>query len=170
LSAALFASISFLAQTFRITRLPAKPGFPSTSAPNTEGEKSGPSWMTTRRLAVTLFACGFLGIGYEILGVRLLAQRLQTPIYTYATALIVFLAGTAIGAIASQSAYARSIPGGVGIGRRISFLLVALAIAVGIGGWTLVVSPGFYLYLRTHLGDSQWGVFVAELLVATAVF
>jgi spermidine synthase len=39
-----------------------------------------------------------LGIGYQVLVVRVLAQVLDNTIYTYALVLLVYLAGTALGA------------------------------------------------------------------------
>lgn len=51
-----------------------------------------------RRTMLRLFATGLLGIGYEVLAVRVLAQVCENTIYTYALLLAVFLLGTAGGA------------------------------------------------------------------------
>src|SRR4030095_12450929 len=58
-------------------------------------EKPAPATQE-RRLWVTLFFTGLLGIGYEVVGVRVLAQVLENTVYTYAAVLAVFLSGTAL--------------------------------------------------------------------------
>jgi spermidine synthase len=55
-----------------------------------------------RRLALLLGATGLLGIGYEVLVVRVLSQVAENTVYTFAMLLAVYLAGTAIGAAAYQ--------------------------------------------------------------------
>lgn len=68
-------------------------------------EAPGPDGAATpggRRLRVTLFATGLLGIAYETLGVRMLNQFLENTVYTFAVVLSVYLAGTALGAAAYQ--------------------------------------------------------------------
>lgn len=45
-----------------------------------------------------LFLTGFLGIGYEVIAVRVLSQVTENTVYTYAVLLAVFLLGTAWGA------------------------------------------------------------------------
>ena len=57
-----------------------------------------PTW----RLNLTLLTTGLLGIGYEVLGVRVMAQVLENTVYSYAAALIVYLFFTAIGAALYQ--------------------------------------------------------------------
>jgi spermidine synthase len=63
------------------------------------GQPSPEPW-PRGRLRITLFATGLLGIGYQVLVVRVLAQVLDNTIYTYAMVLLVYLAGTALGAAA----------------------------------------------------------------------
>jgi len=46
----------------------------------------------------TLAATGFLGIGYEVLVVRVLSQVAENTVYTFALLLAVYLIGTALGA------------------------------------------------------------------------
>ena len=48
---------------------------------------------------VALAASGFLGIGYEVLVVRVLNQVAENTIYTFAILLAVYLVGTALGAV-----------------------------------------------------------------------
>jgi spermidine synthase len=51
---------------------------------------------------LTLAATGFLGIGFEVVVVRVLSQVTEDTVYTFAMLLAVYLAGTAIGAAAYQ--------------------------------------------------------------------
>lgn len=50
------------------------------------------------RLGALLAGTGLLGIGYEIVGVRVLGQVLESTVYTFASTLAVWLCGTALGA------------------------------------------------------------------------
>lgn len=54
------------------------------------------------RLTATLFATGLLGIGVEVLVVRLAAQTLQNTIYTFAGLLAAYLLGSAAGGVIWQ--------------------------------------------------------------------
>jgi len=54
-----------------------------------------------------LAATGWLGIGYEVLVVRVLSQVTENTVYTFAILLAIYLLGTALGA----AAYARWAPG-----------------------------------------------------------
>jgi len=51
-----------------------------------------------RGVGLRLFITGLLGIGYEVLAVRVLSQVTENTVYTYAMLLAVFLLGTALGA------------------------------------------------------------------------
>ena len=62
---------------------------------------------STRLLALLLLT-GLLGIGYEVLVVRVLSQVAENTVYTFALLLAVYLVGTAIGAAAYQRWLARS--------------------------------------------------------------
>lgn len=75
----------------------------------------------SRRVLLALAWTGFLGIGYEVLAVRVLAQVTENTIYSFAFALAVYLAGTAAGAALVR-------PGG-SVGRMP--LWAALACAAG---------------------------------------
>jgi spermidine synthase len=67
-----------------------------TMPPPAAGSTAG-AW-PAHRLAMALLLTGMLGIGYQLLVVRVLAQVLDNTIYTYAVVLTVYLAGTALGA------------------------------------------------------------------------
>ncbi|WP_431258225.1 fused MFS/spermidine synthase [Roseateles chitinivorans] len=70
----------------------------------TSTHRSGPAgarW--TRALALTLFALsGLLGIGYEVVVVRVLSQLNEDTVYTFALLLAVYLVGTSLGAASYQ--------------------------------------------------------------------
>jgi len=51
----------------------------------------------SKRLLVSLFVTGFLGIGYEVLMTRALSQILENTVFSFAALLAVYLFGTAIG-------------------------------------------------------------------------
>jgi len=57
-----------------------------------------------RRLTITLFATGLLGIAFEVLVVRLAAQVMQDTVYTFAGLLAAYLVGTAAGGLIWQRA------------------------------------------------------------------
>ena len=52
------------------------------------------------RLPLLLAATGLLGVGYEVLAVRVLSQVAEDTVFTFATLLAVYLVGTALGAAA----------------------------------------------------------------------
>jgi spermidine synthase len=117
------------------------------------------------RLGLTLFVTGFLGIGFEIVGVRVLLQVLENTIYTYAAALGVFLVGTAAGAAGYQR-FGRRPP----FAATLTFLLCGVAAACFLGTWLLTASPAFYDACRSALGDSVGAVLASEMAVASMVF
>lgn len=95
------------------------------AAPREESPRARP-WLL--RLAGT----GLLGIGYEVLVVRVLSQVTEDTVYTFALLLAVYLVGTALGAAAYQRwLFARKSRG---LGDR---LFVAQAVAVLLGTATL---------------------------------
>src|SRR5688500_18792027 len=58
-----------------------------------EAEDSRLDW----RLFATVFITGFIAIGFEVLGVRVLAQVMENTVYSFAAALAVYLLGTSLG-------------------------------------------------------------------------
>ena len=126
---------------------------------------SNVSAMSSRRIGITLFFTGLLGIGFELVGVRVISQVLENTVYTYAAVLAVFLAGTALGA----SFYQR-----FGAGRDFASTLMALLSGVGL---TCLVSTGLlafalpvYRLSRSVFGDSLGGVLASEMVVAALAF
>ena len=117
------------------------------------------------RLLTILGVTGLLGIGYEIVGLRVLAQVIENTVYSYAAALAVFLIGTAAGAAAYQR-----------WGRRFEFekllgyLLCGLAATGVLGGLGLSWSREVYQACRLTMGDGLPVVAVSEMAVAATVF
>ncbi|MBX3744226.1 MAG: hypothetical protein KF833_02865 [Verrucomicrobiae bacterium] len=97
-----------------------------------------------RRLWVTAWLTGMLGIGYELLGVRVLAQVTENTVVTFAAALSVFLAGTALGAGLLRGLERRGwVPG---LGGWVSGLAVVCVAEVWVmvnGAWWLAWGTGW---------------------------
>ncbi len=124
----------------------------------------GPAPLTRRRYIPLLIFTGLLGIGYEVLAVRIMAQALESTIYTYASSLSVYLLGTALGA----AIYHR-------VGRRFGFrpvltaLLIGLSCAVSIGAFAMEAAIDIYELLRQSFGADQAGSIAAEMILAAIV-
>lgn len=122
--------------------------------------------VSRRRLLWMVFFTGLLGIGYEVVGVRVLGQVLENTVYSYAAVLSVYLLGTAIGASVYQKYAAR----GWQSDRLLGYLLCGLAITCMAGGFTMSVAESLYMFIRLRLGDSMLAVMFAEMVIAAAVF
>ncbi|MCZ7636282.1 MAG: fused MFS/spermidine synthase [Verrucomicrobia bacterium] len=112
-----------------------------------------------------MLATGLLGIGFEVVGVRLLKGVLENTVFTFASVLAVYLVGTALGA-----AWAGRVAPRQPFEAKLAWLLGALGVTCAVGGWAIVMAPEVYRGLRVALGDSLGGVMVAEGLVAASVF
>ena len=106
---------------------------------------SVPQGVVPFRLSVTLAMAGLLGIGFEMLVLRLAAQVLQNTILSFAVLLAAYLLGTAIGGVLWQRWSARLgvrwLPGVVASACLLTAALVAwlgpVAVRVGpqLGPW-----------------------------------
>jgi spermidine synthase len=128
---------------------------PQTSAPA----------LSDARLALTVLITGLLGIGYEVLGVRVLAQVLENTIYSFASALAVYLLGTAAGAALGHRFLRHRISVTV-----LSRLLVGLSMSCIAGALALTQADRVYRACRTAWGDSFLSVAAAEMTAAALVF
>ncbi len=128
------------------------------AAPSTES-------ISDSRLALTIFATGLLGIGYETVGIRVMSQVLENTVYTFAAVLSVFLLGTALGAALYQRCRRRASSD-----LWLTDLFCGLSMAGIIGVLTLWRAQPLYDACRNALGDSRCGVLAAEVAVAAAVF
>ena len=85
---------------------------------------------------ILLFLLGFIGLSLQVHLLNVLGQTLSNTVYTFGTALIIYLAGTSIGAgIQSRVCIGVSLPG---------LFMIYLA-AVGIAGWGPVKLPGWVI-------------------------
>lgn len=118
-----------------------------------------------RSLAVMLLVTGLLGIGYEVIAVRVMAQVLEGTVYSFAAMLSVYLIGTTLGAMLYQR-----------FGTQMEFKLLLSRLLAGIavtglcGILALYHSPPLYQIARVLLGDSLSAVLLSEAAVATWVF
>jgi spermidine synthase len=113
------------------------------------------------RLWAQLAAAGLLGIGYEVLVVRVLAQVNEDTVYTFALLLAVYLVGTAAGAAAYSRWRATDTDSDV--------LFAALAVAC-LAGTGALWATGSVRTAASHLFDGAAGPIAAEALVAAIVF
>lgn len=113
-----------------------------------------------RRHVVALGGAGLLGIGFEVLGVRLLAQVLENTVYTFAAVLAVYLLGTAAGGAIYQVWQRRW---------KTERLFEWLAVAVAVEAWLLAWTPRIHGVLKEWLGD-RGEALIGEFLMAAIVF
>jgi len=113
----------------------------------------------TPGVLLLLAATGFLGIGYEVLVVRVLSQVAENTVYTFATLLAVYLVGTAAGAAA--------YPRWPSVRDR---LLPMLALACLLGTVSLWGAEVFKAAALRALGPSMAAALAAEAALAAAAF
>ena len=114
------------------------------------------------RLAVT----GLLGIGYEVLVVRVLSQVAEDTVYTFALLLAVYLVGTALGAAAWQRQEA--VQGDPD--RQRDRLLALLAAACLLGSFSLWAAPQTRTLVLQTLGSGMPAALAGEALLALLAF
>ena len=119
-----------------------------------------------RRVLALLALTGLLGIGYEVLVVRVLSQMAEDTVYTFALLLAVYLVGSAAGAAAWQRGWGRSAHAGDNADR----LLSALAWAGLIGCGALWAAQEIQATLLRVLGNSMAAALCAEAALAAAAF
>lgn len=132
-------------------RLPVNIAIPGTPVPE--------------RLSLVLFCTGLLGIGYEVLVVRVLSQVLENTIYSFAGVLSVYLFGTACGAALYQKFAPRDRYRQV-----LASLLLALSTACLVGIVLLWGAPFIYRGVREGLGGGLGGSVSGEVALALVVF
>jgi spermidine synthase len=117
------------------------------------------------RVLVTVFATGLLGVGYEVLGVRVMSQALENTVFTFASALSVYLFGTAVGA----ALYARFFRSDAFL-PAVSRLLCTVVVTILAGILAMSRSIEIYEDLRSALGQGTVASIGAELALAALVF
>lgn len=110
-----------------------------------------------------LAACGLLGIGYEVLVVRVLSQVTEDTVYSFALLLAVYLVGSAAGA----AAYQRWGRHGEATTRR---LLAVLALAGLLGTAALYGAEDLRQAVLHTLGGGVAAALAAEAALAVAAF
>jgi len=126
-----------------------------------------PTEVAPQHLLLTLAATGLLGIGYEVLVVRVLSQVAENTVYTYALLLAVYLIGSALGAAAYQRWRTAGQLSDDALRDR---LLCVLAAACLLGTGSLWASEQFKAVLLTGLGASMASALAAEAILAIAAF
>ena len=121
-----------------------------------------------RALALRLFATGALGIGYEVLVVRVLRQVAENTVYTFALLLAVYLLGSAAGAALWQRHGRTADPRADD--RLLAWLALACALATA-GLWAAADLKAVAQHAAAALlGPGMGAALAAEALVATAAF
>ncbi|MBC7779419.1 MAG: spermidine synthase, partial [Proteobacteria bacterium] len=118
------------------------------------------------RTLALLAATGLLGIGYEVLVVRVLSQVAENTVYTFAMLLAVYLVGTALGA----AAYQRWQPVGPRPREAGERLIWLLAVACLLGTLTLWGAETLKALVLTALGPGMAAALAAEGALAIAAF
>ncbi|UCV07567.1 fused MFS/spermidine synthase [Dechloromonas denitrificans] len=134
---------------------------PDRRAPATETAKASGALLW-------LAATGLLGIGYEVLVVRVLSQVAENTVYTFAILLAVYLVGTALGA----AAYDRWLPRcqAIGMDRLRDRLLRGLAAACLLGILSLAAAETLKAAALNILGNGMAAALAAETMLAIAAF
>jgi spermidine synthase len=113
-----------------------------------------------------LAATGLLGIGYEVLVVRVLSQVTENTVYTFALLLAVYLVGTALGA----AAYGRWLGRSAAHGPVRDALLCALAAACLVGTLALALAAPIRDGVLRALGAHMSAALAAETALAALGF
>jgi spermidine synthase len=120
----------------------------------------------SRSLLTMLAVTGLLGIGYEVLAVRVLSQVAQNTVYTFAILLAVYLVGSALGAAAWQRWLRRSTDPA----RLRDRLLCLLAAACLVGTLCLWGSQAIQSWALALSGPGMAQALGAEAAMAIAAF
>jgi spermidine synthase len=138
--------------------------FPATSevVPGARASDRRESRRVTARLALT----GLLGIGYEVLVVRVLSQVSEDTVYTFALLLAVYLVGTAAGAAGHQ----RWLRARRDDAATADALIGALAAACLVGTSTLWLAERWQAAARHLLGGGTTASIVADAVPALFAF
>jgi len=118
------------------------------------------------RALLTLVVTGALGIGYEVLVVRVLSQVAEDTVYTWALLLAIYLGGTALGAAAWQRWGARASESAV-LRHR---LMLAQAMACLVGTGLLWGAPALRSWVQSSLGPGMAPALAGEAAMAFAAF
>ncbi len=121
------------------------------------------------KLNTTLFVTGMLGIGYEVVVVRVLSQVTENTVYSFAMLLAVYLIATALGAAAYQRQTARQ-EDHRDLGHWRNRLLHGLALAILLGAVALWQCDAIKIFVSSASGETVASAMVVELVLAMAAF
>lgn len=121
--------------------------------------------MSPFRVRVALFVTGLLGIGLEVVGVRLLSEVLENTVLTFALVLAVFLTGLAVGAALERRFVQRKA-----LEQRFEVLVTGMAVACLVVRLSLDRMGSLAGWLRQTLSDHWMGIAVVEASVALFLF
>ncbi len=127
---------------------------------------SVPAMRGARPVLMRLAITGLLGIGYEVVVVRVLSQVTEDTVYTFAMLLAVYLVGTALGAAVYQRWSARH----VATARLGDRLLCALAMACLLGTASLWAAEHLRALVMQVWGGSMAAAIGAEVALALVAF
>ncbi len=116
------------------------------------------------RVGMQLFFSGLLGVGYEVLAVRVLSQVTENTVYTYALLLADFLAGTALGAALLKRTVLANAVSPAQVDRANTLLLLAILV----GGLSLWWADHIYAFPARWLGPSLFCALAGEWLAGAA--
>lgn len=138
---------------------------PQTSSSNSITPRRSSGSLSPARQAGTAFATGLLGIGTEVLGLRLLGQTLENTVYSLASVLAVFLIGTAIGASLETAWRPRRT-----VSERLRSLLYGLAVTTAVSGWAVWSTPRLAHFIERYLEPAGGSSRLLDLVLAMVVF
>src|SRR5262245_36005042 len=133
--------------------------------PESRAPRSGALNSPAALLLAPLFLTGLLGIGYEVLTIRVVSQILENTIYTFALLLAAYLLGTAVGA-GLHSRVAKRLAGDT----LISALVIATSLACIVGTTALACSGMILAGLKGLVPPTMSGRLAAELGIAAVIF
>lgn len=112
-----------------------------------------------------LAATGLLGIGYEVLIVRVISQIAENTVYTYAASLAIYLLGTALGA----ALYQRWLVHREATALRVRLLAIT-ALGVLLGGLAMTQGTAVKQAVADALGNGFEAALLAEAALAALAF
>ena len=157
-TAAICISLNLLCASLSLVALPKTSKLAGHSIQTGAAEADG--------ILIKLAVTGLLGIGYEVLVVRVLSQVSEDTVYTFAMLLAVYLVGSALGA----AVYQRRLGKSADQQKLTDQLLCALTAACLLGAASLWLSAQFKAMLLQALGVSLTTGIGAEALLAVAAF
>ncbi len=173
-TAGLCIALNLLCAALALVALAASAEAAPTSVPVPILARVGLPAASQRGVLLTLALTGLLGIGYEVLVVRVLSQVTEDTVYTFALLLAVYLVGTALGAAAYQRwglGWQASGPGKPADAARLGDrLLAALAAACLAGTASLWAAEHVKAWLLDQGGTSMAAALAAEAALALAAF